>query len=119
MKIFERGHKINFVDDKNVFLGFDSEASCSEDFGYILSHKIPTKICWENDDEIDPEGFNFDVKFIVHSSIKNLDRGDSVTFQLKKGRKKIFLTLYNSHNGYYGHGFDMLKGLNEIHKGFL
>lgn len=120
MKIFNRDRKINFVDDANVLVGFDYESCCCENFGYFLSRKIPTKI-EEGAENIDTEGFNFDVKFFeeVTPAEEYFDCGGMVVFRLVKGDEEIFLSLYNSHNGYYSHGFEMTIGGTQIYSGSL
>lgn len=120
MKTFHKGYKINFVDDNNVLVGFDNESSCCEDFGHFLSRKIPTKRD-EEETDIDPEGFNFDPNFFEEKTPdeEHFDSGGMAIFRLTKGEEEIFLTLHNSHNGYYSHGFTMeVKGVR-IHDGSL
>jgi hypothetical protein len=116
MKIFETDYKVNFVDDANVLVGFDNDQKCYERFGYFLSRNIPSEI---EADEIDPEGFNFDTAFFRQIGPDETsfcdDCGGLVTFRLTKGTEEIFLTLYNSHNGYYSHGFEMTVGGTKIH----
>lgn len=109
MKVFERGGKINFVDDNNVFVGFDYGADCCEQFGWFLSENLPTQIEDENGSEIDPTGFQFDPDFFEENLLgESLDCGGSATFKLKKPEGgAVFLTIYNAHNGYYGHGFEV------------
>lgn len=118
MKTFEKGYKINFVDDNNVLVGFDNHQPCCENFGHFLSSKVPTGIP-DKLEEIDADGFNFDTAFFqaVHSD--DLDQGGMVVFRLTKGEEEIFLSLYNSQNGYYSHGFDMTVEGKEIHEGSL
>ncbi len=120
MKTFEKDGKTNFVDDKNVFVGFDNGQSCCESFGWSLTRKLPTKL-EESQNEIDPEGFNFDTGFFEETvpEGESLDCGGVATFRLTRGEEEIFLTLWNSHNGYYSHGFDMREGANVIREGSL
>lgn len=108
MKTFERNYKINFVDDNNVLVGFDNDQSCCENFGHFLSRKIPTSID-EGGEDLDAEGFNFDTSFFQQKPLDEEypDEGGMVIFRLTKADEEIFLTLYNSHNGFYSHGFDM------------
>ena len=120
MKTFYKDYKTNFVDDANVLVGFDSQQSCCENFGHFLSRKIPTKID-DGVENIDTEGFNFDTKFFqeVTPAEGYFERGGMVVFRLTKDSEEIFLTLYNSHNGYYSHGFEMTVGGTQIHDGSL
>lgn len=112
MKIFEKNGKINFVDDNNVLVGFDYESSCCENFGYQLTETIPNSFN-EGNNGIDPDKYQFDTDFF--ETLLNLDtyEGGAVLFKLDYQGKSIYLTLRNSHNGYYSHGFEMLKD-NEI-----
>jgi hypothetical protein len=112
MKTFEKDGKINFVDDNNVLVGFDYEGCCCEVFGYFFSKAVPQAIDFEGDQSSNTEGFNFDKDFF--------HEGDEfVTFKLVKGSEEIFLTIYNSHNGYYSHGFDMEVGGIKVRDGSL
>lgn len=114
MKIFDKDCKINFVDDNNVFVGFDNDQCCCENFGYIISKKLPTSTSQNELNDSELEGYNFNTKFFKENVLTdNMDCGGSVTFKLTKNRKSLYLTLYNCHNGYYGHGFKAtIKGID-------
>lgn len=115
MKIFEQDGKINFVDDKNVFVGFDFYQCCCEDFGWCLSRTPLSGYNYEmkeGENGICPDGFQFDRGYFMEKS-------ESVEFRLVKGEEEIFLLLWNSHNGYYGHGFEMTCGNEKLHDGTL
>jgi hypothetical protein len=115
MKIFERDSKINFVDDNNVLVGFDSYQCCCESFGWCLS-RYPLKgynyEVEEGNHGICPDGFQFDPSYFM-------EKDESVEFRLVKGDEEIFLLLWNSHNGYYGHGFEMTCGNERLHGGCI
>lgn len=127
MKIFNNNGKINFVDINNVFVGFDYEASCCESFGYFLSAEIlnnlPDKV--ENGDDFNLEDYVFDKTFVKEHILSPYDEGGSVAFRLVKDsqdespKEVLYLTLYNFHNGYYGHGFEMTVGDEKISSGYL
>lgn len=121
MKIFRKDYKINFVDDQNVLLGFDFEESCCENFGYILSREIPTDENSDSDvDESSLDGFNFDCNFFqAKSNAREWDEGGMAIFRLTKDDEEIFLTLYNFHNGYYSHGFNMEVNGTKLRDGSL
>lgn len=119
MKIFENGEcwgaKINFVDDKNCFIGFDYSQSCCESFGYFLTRSMPVPdVDTAESDKLegtDFPGYNFDTSFNKCELYPDGDGGGSVTFRLANdSAEEMFLTLYNHHNGYYGHGWDMRIG---------
>jgi hypothetical protein len=106
--------KRNFVDDNNVFVGYDLRQSCCENADWFIADEvIKDKISpWSGKDPDEfskPEyldGYRFDqdwFKKIDH----NPDAGNRVIFRLVNddGEEK-FLHLFNVHNGYYGHGFE-------------
>lgn len=110
MKIFEGPGVWNFVDKNNVVVGYRNEKDCCEDFGYFFTREIP-KVRFHNLNEVtenELENYNFDPNFFQENSFQ--DDSDSATaiFRLidDKGNQ-VYLTLYNIHNGYYGHGFTM------------
>lgn len=123
MKIFEDdkkwGRKINFVDDSNVFVGYDYSQCCCEDFGYYFSLDEDGKERVERTEE-DLEGYQFDKTF--HKILDN-DReyGECMTtvFRLVKGDDVIYLAIYNDHNGYYCHDFEFCEGEVVIFNGSL
>ena len=128
MKIFESGDycgKTNFIDDNNVFVGFDSYRSCCEDFGYFFSKTAESHGRDGEEEEnksleADLSGWNFDVSYKNDLEKRDeWDEGGNVAFRLTKGEDEIFLVLYNHHNGYYGHGFDMKMGEEVLHEGHL
>tara|TARA_R110000803_G_scaffold51154_2_gene105877 strand:+ start:144 stop:518 length:375 start_codon:yes stop_codon:yes gene_type:complete len=124
MKIFNKDYKVNFVDDNNVVVGFDDSQNCCENFGWSITKEIPTYTgnASTEPDEPDTEGYLFDVLFYeeVHPQDKYFDCGGMVVFKLtKKGEDNLYLSLYNSHNGYYSHGFFMEVGGKRIHNNSL
>jgi hypothetical protein len=120
MKIFNRDGKINFVDDHNVLVGFDYEQCCCESFGYSITREIPQEPSDECLSESELDGFQFDREFFqTGGDQEEFDCGGCVTFKLDKGSESVFLTLYNSHNGYYSHGFEMNVGNECIREGSL
>jgi len=119
MKIFEKDGKVNFVDDNNVLVGFDYLQDCCESFGWSLNRTFPTQ-CAEGANGIEPDGFQFDRQY-CKTEVPGVDveDGGAVVFRLTKGEDEIFLMLWNSHNGYYGHGFDMTCGDERLYDGCL
>ena len=100
---------MNFVDDNNVFVGFDYSQSCCESFGYSLTREFPTRID-DGENGIDPEGFQFDTNYFTEDVPIDTDCGGAAVFRLEKEGEEIFLMIWNIHNGYYGHGFKMAQG---------
>ncbi|MFZ9300928.1 MAG: DUF7448 domain-containing protein [Chitinophagaceae bacterium] len=123
MKIFKKDGKTNFVDDNNVFVGYDTEGYCCEYFGYVLTMFIPNDVdeLYSDIKEEILEGYNFDKKFIKNIlTIPGLyDTGGAKSFRLEKDKEEVFLTIYNYHNGYYSHGFEFSCDGEIIEEGIL
>lgn len=118
MKTFQKDGKINFVDDNNVFVGFDNSQCCCENFGWMITKEKPlSEDDQQNEKDEGADGFCFDTKFMESSG--DSDGGGQVTFRLAKGKKQRFLTLWNHHNGYYSHGFEMENDMEIFHRGML
>ena len=118
MKIFETGGKINFVDDKNLFVGFDFEQDCCESFGFFIRDTQEADIPenWPSVDINDYSGYNFDPAFFAETGY---DGTSLAIFKLKKGRKVKYLHIFNCHNGWYAHGFQFCNGETVIREGNL
>lgn len=117
IKIFEKedlhqwGDRWNAVDSNNVFVGFDYHQSCCENFGTFISETEDVTTCEQLETtEVDLTDFVFDTDY--H---KTIDTGNSFVnayalFRLvNSSGNELFLVLYNHHNGFYSHGFSMLK----------
>ena len=105
MKVFMRDSKINFVDENNVFLGYDMEQDCCEKADWFISDK-QERVPMERDcDDPDLDGYNFDINFFIEVTASELDAGSMVIFRITNGANEKFIHIYNSHNGYYSHGF--------------
>ena len=123
MKIFERtsksgwGNRLNVVDENNVVVGYSYDSQCCENFGYYFTKKEPIKLHEEPIEEksFDHNGYVFDIRYnkdIPWS--EDYDEGVATSFKLtKQGQPDIFLVLYNHHNGYYAHGWDMKNSEDE------
>jgi hypothetical protein len=144
MRIFEDeetwGGKINFVDQNDVVVGFDAYQSCCESFGYFFTLSgekdaenidtptnleemvFDTKFFQEHDEEGWGEGGGQAVFRLLAPHLAR-SRSDAVLRKLERetaavgGRSEVFLHLYNHHNGYYSHGFDMKIGGEVVHSG--
>lgn len=98
--------KVNFTDSNDVFVGFDMEQCCCEDFGWYVRKEIDTG---DNEDKnvTDFEGYVFDTSFF--KEVEFDEPGGESNFAIFKLVKddcpELYLHLYNHHNGYYGHGF--------------
>lgn len=114
MKIFEMDGKINFVDENNVFVGYDMHQDCCEHADWFIDEKV-----WETGEypaTIEPyqqkggyDGWMFDKEFFKEAQnpdYRYLDEGAMAIFRIHKGTEEKFLHIFNAHNGYYGHGFE-------------
>ncbi len=120
MRVFESGEgcfscKLNIVDGRNVFVGFDFGQLCCESFGYKITKDEPTSFehleNLEGLDGVDFPGFNFDTAYKVDFIENGYGEGGSVTFKaVNDAGEVLFVSLMNSHSGCYGHGFDMKIG---------
>ena len=141
MKIFDSrsgwSTKTNFVDDNNVFVGYDIEQSCCEHADWFIADEITPSLPDQNDGSKQPKdlpGYVFDRDFFKDISdqvtdpdysyndyvYNPLDAGRMVVFRLtsEKGGVK-YLHIFNSHNGYYSHGFSFGEGDNIIMEDYL
>ena len=121
MKYFENNSKYNFVDENNVFVGYDSRQDCCEDANWFL-HKEPQEDLKNNDcDNLDWENWEFDTTYFEEVSGDYFESGGMVIFRLvrKDNGDQMYLHLYNCHNGYYGHGFEMKINDETTHAGNL
>lgn len=131
MKIFNKSEgwnsKVNFVDENNVVLGYDTHQSCCECADWFISDKIEDKwadSCAPEGLTIELDGWVFDKHFQFidvssDSSYPPLDAGSCVVFRIVKGEDEKFIHLYNCHNGYYYHGFDFSDNETLITEGCL
>jgi len=127
MKVFETGgdwNKLNVVDENNVLVGYSFEQSCCESYGYYFTDKEP-EICpeefpSEDDFKFEHEKFVFDTSFFKEIKTPGHDDDrDGAVFRLVNGDESVYLVLWNYHNGYYSHGFEMKVGEKIIHEGSL
>ena len=114
MKIFDQkqgwSSKVNFVDDNNVFVGYDMAQDCCEHAGWCISDKDDLKSAPDECEEITEsyDNYNFDRCYFKQTERTDDEREETfnvVTFKLAKGEFEKFLHLFNCHNGYYRHGF--------------
>jgi hypothetical protein len=121
--------KVNFVDDNNVLVGYDFAGNCCEDFGWYIHDKVGRTNGEDPifSDSIDQTALNESLKDWTFDTtfFDELSNGDGyvqenfAVFRLVNGDNELFLHLYNSHNGYYGHGFDFSVDEKIIKTGVL
>lgn len=128
MRIFENeksswDSKVNFVDDNDVYVGYDTSQCCCEHAGYFISDKIEHyNYEADYDQKVTPDvsDYFFDKDFFEDVESPDLDCGGMVAFKLKaEGKPDLYLHLFNSHNGYYGHGFVVKHSGEEVKSGGL
>ncbi len=106
-------NKVNFIDENDVFVGYDLSQSCCEYADWFLTDKknLPKDFSFydsEKNKSLDVSGYNFDTDYFEDGTT---DEGGYVAFRLKKkNSKNIYLYLFNMHNGYYSHGFTAKVG---------
>jgi hypothetical protein len=133
-KVIGDSYKVNFVDENNVFVGFDADTQCCEQHGWYICKNITNKDpnldnieCVVDDTFTLPhvnrilEGWVFDENFFeeITSQKEYYDERNIGVFRLIQGDQSMYLHLYNQHNGYYSHGFTMMKGDEYLHEGHL
>jgi hypothetical protein len=120
--------KVNFIDDQNMVVGYDTAQQCCEDATWCVSESLPTSA--KDFGRGTPHGFDWDdyrfdpdtqpVEF--HPEEKPDDDYDpspdthAVAFRMtSKWEPDAWLILHNTHNGYYSHGWDR-KGPDSTHQ---
>jgi len=127
MKIFEGiessfSSKINFVDNNDVFVGYDTAQDCCEDAGWFITDKITPYSYDVGDSKEVPDVtmYSFDPDFFEEVKSIDLDEGGEVAFKMvADGKPDLYLHLFNAHNGYYGHGFEVKHGGEIVKDGCL
>jgi len=121
--------KVNFVDDNNALVGYDFAGNCCEDFGWYIHDKVG-QTNGEDPifrDDMDENAINqslkewtFDTAFFDRLSYEKAYNDENIAvFRLVNGDNELFLHLYNSHNGYYSHGFEFSQDDKVLHVGSL
>lgn len=118
--------KRNFVDENNVVVGWDYEGQCCERYGYFFDERKHDRMPdYDTTDPRDPlpddlTPYRFDPAFFEETSEGVSDAGAMAIFRLTAPNKPdLFLHLYNSHNGYYSHGFTVSVGGQQTRSGSL
>ena len=105
--------KVNFVDENEVYLGFDTDDDCCAHGGWFMlddAEAWPSKDTgdWPKEPEPYPDlpGWTFDTGYFKERGIPGeYAEGGAVQFRIVNGGDQKFITLFNCHNGYYGKGF--------------
>lgn len=115
------GSKVNFVDQNNTVVGYDLDQCCCEHAGWYISETKRT----DTDTEREPAPrdlgpYTFDRAFFEEVEGADVEAGGMVRFRLvADGQPDLFLHIFNSHNGYYGHGFTVEHSGEVIRVGAL
>ena len=116
MKIFDSGDgwgsKVNFIDKNNVLVGYDTLQDGCENAGWFISDDEKNDINNGENKNNNVDGYSFDTSYFVEVEASMghgdgcLEAGGMVRFKLtSKNKPNLYLHIYNSHNGCYGHGF--------------
>ncbi len=115
MKVFTNSEgcwssKINFADENNVVLGYDTNQDCCEHADWFVSEEIEQYEYGTDYDckkEFPSEKYVFDKDFFRSpENGGDLEDGSMVVFKLvSPAEPDLYLHIFNSHNGYCGHGF--------------
>lgn len=111
--------KVNFVDNNNRLVGYDMESQCCEDFGWKI-----TKVAeWDSEapsgssdlSKEEMDAYSFVDEAPLRDALASPYEEDVMfaRFRLTDGSNEAFLWVWNSHNGYYSHGFDYDLGDNK------
>ena len=120
MKIFETGSKVNFVDENNVFVGYDLDSCCCEYADWFIKDTPQETYQNVGDEKPDVSNFFFDKGFFQEVNNESVfDGGGMAIFRLTDGGKDLYLHIFNAQNGYYGHGFEFGVGNEVIKEGVL
>lgn len=133
MKVFHEQEpwpdKVNFVDENEVHLGYDTHDDCCARGGWFLSDNKAAWLDSKTDKEeafvmksMDLIGWTFDPSYFVKRSLPgDYSDGDAVQFRIVNGTFEKFITLYNHHNGYYSKGFEftVANDVNKSQKGTI
>jgi len=120
MRIFEKDGKVNFVDDFNVLVGYDMRQNCCEHAIWKFTDtpvtKPNTKYLYGKA-PINLDKYRFDPKFFYKGHPESDYETRIAVFRLTPSDTSLpimYLTLENTHNGYYAHGFTVEMGGLEI-----
>lgn len=122
IRVSQDEHRVNFIDENDVFVGYCNYTSCCEKFWWdIFDHKPRREYISSHPEtypEDDIEGYVFDTNFFVEDSADEYT--NFVVFRMvAKGKPNKYLVLANSHNGYYAHGFTASIGDRHWQSGSL
>lgn len=115
--------KVNFVDENDVFVGYDMGQDCCEHADWFIADKI-TPYSYKDDYDKAPSPdvteYAFDKDFFQEVESPDLDAGGMVAFRIvADGKPDLYLHLFNAQNGYYSHGFEVKHGGEKVRDDYL
>ena len=117
IKFFDQDYRWNWVDSNNNFVGYSNDADCCERYGYHLVD-LKNKIILDQDSFLQDSNLVWDTSWIDSDfNVSNLEGINDLDFSFDddeleiktfkvKNADNVYLVLYNSHNGYYSHGWE-------------
>lgn len=130
MKLFfntpEGETNLNLVDEHNRFIGFNYQPSCNEEYGFTIKHANTDEIVFTAEWNVDRDsallervnGLLTAYRFLdAPPKIESQERGaesiESATFTaVSDGERPLNITIFNTHNGHYSHGFTYDLGVS-------
>jgi hypothetical protein len=109
-KRLDKNYSINFIDENDLYIGFDDNQCCCEYVDYFVSDLSDTSCEFADQmPDHDLAGWNFVDPRILPETFVDLedpyaDEGGHIAFMIvhpEFGSK--WLHFFNIHNGYYGH----------------
>jgi hypothetical protein len=129
MKIFTNMEgKVNFVDQNNVFVGYDFIADCCETFGFTLFQGDQVLYEQNNDCKeplgpcpVDLEPYFFNTTYFreVRTSDGSTAFAEFELISLDSTQPILYLHIYNNHDDSYYHGFTFQQDDQIIKQGWL
>lgn len=123
IKIFDRTtsfpNKVNFIDEYNNLIGFSMEADCCADFGWYIEGTDLRGDSKNKGGKFVLQGYCFDIQSLQILKYQNSeDEGREVNIKLRGIDRSLgyfnprylpvlILHIFNKHNGYYSHGFNL------------
>lgn len=115
-----KNNSVNFVDDRNVVIGFSIQQQCCEDFDWRLEYEAggkPISDRFLTPDGYVLEGYRIDPSYCGDETCES-PCGISFRF-VSEDHPTIRLVIINRHNGYYSHGFYLRDENGKRHDGWV
>lgn len=111
MIIKETHDKINFIDENDVYVGFDYIKDCCERFGWYITNEREGEPLFQANKLT---GYVFDTSVNYHQYETSYNVGKVSFKMVKDGCEDIYLTLFNHNKGWYMHEFYMKNKGNAL-----